>query len=81
MYDWLGVGPLLLSLAKVMLVLASFQGIGSECRRLPLIRSMFPTMPSLVFGIAAQVLLTALLSLLGLMTRSLLPLLLVLEVA
>ena len=77
MYDWLGVGPLLLSLAKVLLVLASFQGIGSACRRLRIIRSMFPTMPSLVFGMATHVLLTAVLSLLGLLTRNLLPLLLI----
>ncbi len=77
MHDWLGIGPLLFSLAKVLLVLASFQGIGYACRKLPLVRSSFAAMPSLVCGMAAHALLTALLSLLGLLSRNLLPFLLI----
>ena len=77
MTNWLGLEPFLYTLLRVTIVWLAFYGTGLPFCKLTFIKRHFELMPSVVFGMLLYSVLALILSLFGVMTRTIVAILLV----
>lgn len=77
MFDWLSPWVFLQTMARVAVVWLAFYGAGKVLRKPLRIDSVFPLLPSEILGLLAFVVLTIPLSLLGILNRTVCPVILV----